>query len=147
MTLRQIRLVQSTWPRMLATKDAAAQRFHGRSSTWILRSNPCSSATYTNQQGRKLMQVMDSAGNGSSRLEHIVTAVRELGMRHVGNGVMDSHHDTAGAARRWALDSSLGPEFTPDVNEAGEGAYGLLASTMRRTSDLCARVSNASRQP
>ena len=135
MTPRQIRLVQSTWPRMLAAEDAAAQLFYGR----LFEMDPSLKSMFLGdmrEQGRKLMQVMDSAVNGLSQMEHIVAAVRELGLRHVGYGVKDHHYDTAGAALLWALDRSLGAEFTPDVNDAWASAYGLLASTMKEAAAL-----------
>lgn len=79
-------------------------------------------------QGRKLMQVMDSAVNGLCHLQRITAAVRELGRRHVAYGVKDHHCDTVGAALLWALGHGLGREFTPEVRDAWATVYEALAS-------------------
>jgi len=83
------------------------------------------------EQGEKLMQVIDAAVNGLSNLERIVTAIQELGRRHVDYGVKDHHYDTVGTALLWTLEKSLGKEFTKEARNAWATVYGILATTMQ----------------
>lgn len=135
MTPQQVRIVQSTWPKVLPIKDAAARIFYRR----LFEMDPSLEAMFIGDlhtQRRKLMLVLDSAVNGLSQLEHIVAAIRELGLRHAGYGVKDHHYTTVGAALLWTLERILSAEFTSDVKEAWASAYGLLASTMQEAAAM-----------
>ena len=65
------------------------------------------------------------------RLESVVPAVQQLGVRHVGYGVKDEHYDTVGAALLWTLEQGLGDGFTSEVKDAWATVYGVLAGTMK----------------
>jgi hemoglobin-like flavoprotein len=130
MTPGHIRTVQSTWIRVLPIKDAAAKLFYER----LFETDPSLRALFRSemgQQGEKLMQVIDAAVNGLSRLERIVLAIQELGRRHAEYGVKDHHYVTVGAALLWTLEKSLGAEFTPEAKDAWATVYGALATTMQ----------------
>ena len=141
MTPEHIRTVQSTWVKVLPIKDTAAQLFYER----LFEIDPSLRALFRSdmrQQGEKLMQVMDAAVNGLSRLERIVSAIQELGRRHADYGVKDHHYATVGAALLWTLGQSLGAEFTPKVKDAWATVYAVLATTMREAA-VTKRVSNS----
>ena len=107
MTPEQIRIVQSTWVKVLPVKDSAVQLFYER----LFEMDPSTRSLFQGdmrQQGEKLMQVIDAAVNGLSHLERIVSAIQDLGRRHVDYGVKDHHYGTVGAALLWTLDKSLG---------------------------------------
>ena len=130
MTPEQIRIVQSTWVRVLPIKDIAAQLFYKR----LFEMDPSLRPLFRGdlrEQGEKLMQIIDAAVNGLSHLERIVTAIRDLGRRHADYGVKDHHYDTVGAALLWTLKEGLGAEFTPKAKEAWATVYGVLAATMQ----------------
>jgi len=131
MTPEDIRIVQSTWVKVLPIKDNAAQLFYER----LFETDPSLRALFRSdvrQQGEKLMQVIDAAVNGLSRLESIVSAIQELGRRHADYGVKDHHYGTVGAALLWTLGKSLGAaEFTPKAKDAWATVYAVLATTMR----------------
>jgi len=148
MTPEQIRIVQSTWVRVLPIKDIAAQLFYKR----LFEMDPSLRPLFRGdlrEQGEKLMQIIDAAVNGLSHLERIVTAIRDLGRRHADYGVKDHHYDTVGAALLWTLKEGLGAEFTPKAKEAWATVYGVLAATMqeaaatRSTNTLPAQQSNS----
>ena len=148
MTPEQIRIVQSTWVRVLPIKDIAAQLFYKR----LFEMDPSLRPLFRGdlrEQGEKLMQIIDAAVNGLSHLERIVTAIRDLGRRHADYGVKDHHYDTVGAALLWTLKEGLGAEFTPKAKEAWATVYGVLAATMqeaaatRTTSTLPAQQPNS----
>jgi len=130
MTPEQIRIVQSTWVRVLPIKDIAAQLFYKR----LFEMDPSLRPLFRGdlrEQGEKLMQIIDAAVNGLSHLERIVTAIQDLGRRHADYGVKDHHYDTVGAALLWTLKEGLGAEFTPKAKEAWAMVYGVLAATMQ----------------
>lgn len=131
MTPERIRIVQSTWVKLLPIKNSAAQLFYER----LFEIDPSLRALFRGdmrEQGEKLMQVIDSAVNGLSRLERITVAIQDLGRRHADYGVKDHHYDTVGAALLWTLGKTLGPEFTPEAKDAWATVYDVLATTMRK---------------
>ena len=77
------------------------------------------------------MQMLSTAVSNLHQVEIIIPAVEELGKRHVGYGVQDTHYDVVGEALIWTLDKGLGEAFTPDVKEAWVETYGTLASVMK----------------
>ncbi len=146
MTPRQVRIVQATWARVLPIKETAARLFYDR----LFELDPSLKPMFRgdmHEQGEKLMQVMDSAVNGLSRLEHIVAAVQALGRRHVGYGVKDHHYDTVGTALLWTLEQGLGAAFTAEVRDAWTTVYGVLASTMKAAAATPAEVHTMESQP
>ena len=140
MTPEHIRIVQFTWVKVLPIQDTAAQLFYER----LFETDPSLRALFRRdmrQQGAKLMQVIDAAVNGLSRLERIVSAIQELGRRHADYGVRDHHYDAVGAALLWTLGKSLGTEFTPKVRDAWATVYAVLATTMQEAA-ATTRVTN-----
>jgi len=146
MTPEQIRIVQSTWVRVLPIKDIAAQLFYKR----LFEMDPSLRPLFRGdlrEQGEKLMQIIDAAVNGLSHLERIVTAIRDLGRRHADYGVKDHHYDTVGAALLWTLKEGLGAEFTPKAKEAWAMVYGVLAATMQEAAATRATNTLPTQQP
>jgi hemoglobin-like flavoprotein len=147
MTPECIRTVQSSWVRLLPIKDLAAQLFYQR----LFETDPSLRALFRGdmrQQGEKLMQVIDAAVNGLSRLERITAAIQDLGRRHANYGVKDYHYSAVGAALLWTLGKTLGAEFTSEAKDAWTTVYDALATTMREAA-ASSRVGNAltARQP
>jgi hemoglobin-like flavoprotein len=83
------------------------------------------------EQGRKLMRMIGMAVNGLDRLDELMPAVRQLGIRHAGYGVTDDHYGTVAAALLWTLERGLGADYTPAVEEAWTTVYSVLATTMK----------------
>jgi len=83
------------------------------------------------EQGKKLMKMINTAVNGLDRLDEIVPAVQQLGARHIAYGVKDEHYDTVGSALLWTLGAGLGDAFTEDTKEAWAAVYAVLADTMK----------------
>jgi len=130
MTPEQIELVKTSWAQVVPIADTAAKLFYGKLFELDPALKPLFKGDMT-EQGRKLMRMVGTAVNGLDRLDQIVPAVKDLGVRHVAYGVQDSHYDTVGSALLWTLDQGLGDGFTPDVETAWATVYGLLADTMK----------------
>jgi len=97
-------------------------------------------------QGEKLMSSIKLVVAGLDKPQQIVPAVRTLGKRHAQYGVQPEHYALVGEALLWALKSSLGQDYTPEVEAAWASAYGLLSTLMQdaaaeaaQTSALCSR--------
>jgi nitric oxide dioxygenase len=84
------------------------------------------------------MQMIAVAVNGLDRLDELVPAVRQLGVRHARYGVEDRHYDTVAEALLWTLERGLGSDFTPAVKDAWTTVYGVLATTMKEAAAIAA---------
>jgi len=130
MTPEHIALVQRTFADVEPIADTAAALFYER----LFTLNPGLRFLFHSdmqEQGRKLMAVLQLAVAGLSRLETLLPMVQQLGVRHRSYGVKDDHYATVGTALLWTLQQGLGERFTPEVQAAWTSAYTLLADTMR----------------
>ena len=130
MTPTQVSLVKSSWEKVVPISDKAAVLFYGK----LFGLDPSLKPLFKGdmeEQGKKLMKMIGTAVNGLDRLEEIVPAVQELGVRHISYGVKAEHYDTVGAALLYTLEAGLGDMFTDDVKEAWATVYGILADTMK----------------
>ncbi|TXS95955.1 hemin receptor [Parahaliea maris] len=129
MTPEQVTLVKDSWKQVVPISEQAAELFYGR----LFELDPGLQPLFKGdmkQQGKKLMTMINTAVVSLDRLDDIVPAVQDLGRRHVGYGVEDSHYDTVGAALLWTLGQGLGEGFTDAVKEAWTLTYTTLASVM-----------------
>ena len=129
-TKDQVTLVQDSFAAIAPIADDAAALFYRR----LFELDPRLKAMFRGdmtEQRKKLMHMLTAAVKGLNRLEQLVPVVEDLGRRHAGYGVEDSHYDTVGEALLWTLEKGLGPAFTPQTKEAWATVYGLLASTMK----------------
>jgi hemoglobin-like flavoprotein len=137
MTSEQKVLVQSTFAKVAPIADDAAAVFYAR----LFELDPSLRPLFTTdltEQGRKLMQMIAVAVNGLARLDELVPAVRQLGIRHARYGVKDQHYDTVAEALLWTLERGLGSDFTPAVKDAWTAVYGVLAATMKEAAAVAA---------
>ncbi len=130
MTPEQVQLVKNSWAQVLPIADKAAELFYGK----LFELDPSLKPLFKGdmvEQGKKLMKMINTAVNGLDRLNEIVPAVQQLGVRHITYGVKDEHYDTVGAALLWTLEAGLGEAFTEDTKEAWATVYSILADTMK----------------
>ena len=129
MTPEQIQLCKDSWAKVEPIADDAAALFYGN----LFDADPSLKALFKGdmaEQGKKLMQMIGTAVRLLDKLDQLVPAVQQLGVRHAGYGVEESHYDTVGGALLKTLGQGLGEGFTDDVKEAWTVAYGLLSKTM-----------------
>jgi hemoglobin-like flavoprotein len=134
-TLEQKKLVQETWEKVVPIAETAAELFYGRLFEIDPDLKPLFKQTDMKEQKMKLLQMLGMAVKGLDNLEQLVPAVENLGRRHVGYGVKDSHYDTVGDALLWTLEKGLGEDFTPEVMEAWTQTYITLASVMKNATE------------
>lgn len=130
MTKDEIELVKSSWAKVVPISDVAAVLFYGK----LFELDPTLKSMFSDdmeEQGKKLMMMINTAVIGLDSLEQIVPAVKAMGERHAGYGVADAHYDTVGEALIWTLGQGLGDDFTDEVKNAWLTTYKLISETMK----------------
>ncbi|MGB0712253.1 MAG: globin family protein [Gammaproteobacteria bacterium] len=131
MTPTQVQLIKDSWFKVLPIADKAAALFYGRLFELDPGVKPLFANSDMKAQGAKLMKSINLVVESLEKLEEIVPAVQEMGVRHVDYGVKDEDYDTVGAALLWTLEQGLGDAFTDETKTAWATAYGVLADTMK----------------
>ncbi len=130
MSPQEIALIKESFAKVAPIAEQAAAIFYAR----LFELDPSLRALFHGDmadQGRKLMQMLGFAVNGLDRLDSLVPSIRQLGLRHAGYRVRDSHYETVGAALLWTLAKGLGSDFTLETRTAWGKTYWLLAETMK----------------
>jgi len=130
LTSNDIALVRTSFTRVAAIQEAAADLFYDRLFAIAPNLRELFPADLRDQK-RKLMQMIATAVGGLNHLDRIVPAVKALGARHSGYGVTAAHYAIVGEALLWTLERGLGEAFTPEVGAAWTKVYGVLAATMQ----------------
>jgi hemoglobin-like flavoprotein len=113
-TNKEIELVKASWANVVPISNLAAELFYGK----LFEIDPALKSLFSDnleEQGKKLMMMINTAVNGLDSPEQIV----------------DAHYDTVGAALIWTLGQGLGDGFTDEVKNAWLNTYTLLACTMK----------------
>ena len=129
MTPQQIELVQRRFQKVVPIAGTAADLFYDR----LFEIAPEMRSLFPDdisEQKRKLMAMLSTAVANLHKLDTILPAVKDLGQRHKGYGVMVVHYAPVGAALLWTLEKGLGSDFTPDVKAAWTATYNALSSVM-----------------
>ncbi|HTU64951.1 MAG TPA: globin domain-containing protein [Steroidobacteraceae bacterium] len=80
---------------------------------------------------RRFTMIVAATVRGLARVDVLLPAVRELGIRHPSISVVEEHHANVASALLWTLAKALRGDFTPAVKSAWIRAYGMLSQTMR----------------
>jgi hemoglobin-like flavoprotein len=130
MNSTQIDLVQESFALVAPIAPVAADLFYTR----LFELDPSLSHLFPadlTEQKKKLMTMLQVAVASLRKPDQLVPALQNLGRRHGGYGVQDSHYETVGAALIWTLEQGLGSAFTPEVREAWVALYTVVATTMQ----------------
>lgn len=128
-TPAQVELVQSSFADVLPIADVAGMLFYER----IFTLAPEARALFGDDialQASRTMAAVKTAVDGLDDIDHVAPFLVRLGARHVRYGVHPEHFDLVGAALLWTLEQGLGEAFTPEVREAWEATFGVIARTM-----------------
>ena len=128
---KQKMLIQKTWAQVVPIADQAAAIFYQRLFEIDPSTRPLFDTTDMAQQRKKLLQVLGVAVSSLDNLGALSKTVEDLGRRHAGYGVKDSHYDSVGVALMWTLEQGLGSAWTPEAAAAWKEVYGTLSSIMR----------------
>lgn len=126
----RIALVQQSFWKVIPIAPDTAAMFYER----LFALDPTTRALFADtdmaDQGRKLMETLGVVLIGLTKPDTVIPSARALARRHVGYGVLAAQYASVGAALIWTLRQTLGPSFTPDVEEAWAEAYDLIAQVM-----------------
>jgi hemoglobin-like flavoprotein len=134
MNERQKELVKSSFKLVAPYTHIAAALFYKR----LFKFDPAFRHMFTGdmqEQSRKFGNILNEIIADLDNLESLVPVVEDLGRRHAGYGVQDEHYETVGTALIWTLRQTLGPDFTPPVEEAWQAAYDFLADVMKNAAN------------
>lgn len=82
------------------------------------------------EQSKKLIEMLNVIVGRLDRIEELTEDIRQLGIRHVGYGVLPEHYDDVGKALLWTLQQGLGKDWTEELKDAWATCYDLLAQAM-----------------
>lgn len=130
MTPLQIHAVQESFALIVPDRDLVAQLFYDRLFELDPALRPLFSSDLT-VQGRKLMNMLKLVVHSLDNIGGLVPFIAEMGDRHRGYGVKDTHYEVVGEALISTLEQSLHDNFTPHCRQSWIAAYELLAATMK----------------
>lgn len=129
MTPEQKQLVKDSWAKVLPIQETAAELFYGRLFEIYPEVKPYFKGDMQDQ-GRKLMAMLNTAVNGLDNLDALIEPLKRSGKAHKGYGVKAEDYDKVGDAFLWTLQQGLGDAFTPEIEEAWTVTYSTVASVM-----------------
>ncbi|HEX6051832.1 MAG TPA: globin domain-containing protein [Gemmatimonadaceae bacterium] len=129
-------LVRDTWKRFEPVAVEHARFFYDKLYELDPEVRTLFASTNMDEQRHRLMETIGRLVTEIGDTDRFVMELVALGRRHATYGVRDSDYDAAGAALFWTIEQALGPEFTPDAQEAWNEAYRAMASVMRRVSTV-----------
>jgi hemoglobin-like flavoprotein len=125
----QVQLVQTSFARLLPFADGMAALFYTR----LFEQDPRLKYLFWNdmtKQGRKLVQVLETAVLGVGRPETIVPMLEELGRQHALYGVRPADYESVRSALLWTLERCMGDAWSAELRDAWNALYALLAGVM-----------------
>ncbi len=131
MTPEQVKLIQSTWDKVVPIADTAATLFYDR----LFELDPDLRRLFcrTDMPGQRtrLVQALDGVIRSLKALDQVIPDLEALGRRHVEYDVKDKHYETVGAALIWTLERGLADDWTAEARNAWTAAYVAISSVMR----------------
>jgi hemoglobin-like flavoprotein len=129
MTPEQRSLVKETYPDIKQIAIPVSLLFYGR----LFDLDPSLRALFhidMTEQSRKLMEMLDAIVGSLDSFEDVRPVLRELGQRHVGYGVKESHYATLGSDMVWGFAHAVVPKFNDSVREAWGAVLGEVSREM-----------------
>ncbi len=77
---------------------------------------------------RKFMDMLALLIKTLDEPDRFIELTRKLGKRHLGYGVQTDHYETARQALLWALEQTMGDQFTAPMREAWLAFFDALAA-------------------
>jgi len=131
MQARQIQLIRSSFALVQPIASQAPALFYAN----LFAADPTLRALFRGDiahQGERLMTMIGAAVGMLDRPDALLPVLRQLGTRHAGYGVVDTHYATVGAALLLTLEQGLGDAFTPETRAAWADLYAVISRTMQQ---------------
>ncbi len=142
----QIQQVRSSFALVLPIAEQAAALFYANLFEADASLRPLFKGDMQ-AQGAKLLQMIGAAVGLLDKPAALLPVLRQLGARHGGYGVLDSHYATVGGALLLTLEQGLGAHFTAETRAAWTAMYAVVSSTMIEAADAAAAQAQVQTQP
>lgn len=139
MDFRQIALVQASWQMVADRSDTLGTLFYWHLFKLDGSLRPLFKQDLHRQQ-QKFMHTIAYIVTNLEQPQQFFNSTKLLGRHHAHMGIRTEHYHTVGEAFLAALAEMLGPKFTPDVRQAWQSAYYLIAGLMKEASEPAGRV-------
>jgi hemoglobin-like flavoprotein len=123
-------LIRASFAKVAIMPEVTAALFYER----LFTVNPSFRPLFKNDmriQGIKLMTMVTMVVYNLHQPGETLSAIRNLGQRHVGYGVKPTDYDAVADALSWAFEQVLEEDFTPEVRNAWSICYQQLACEMK----------------
>jgi hemoglobin-like flavoprotein len=129
MTPAQIALVRKSYAQVVLNLEQVAALFYQR----LLDLDPSIGAMFRGDpviQRIKLGAALASLVSSLGQMNHLLPAMRALGLEQARKGIKAEHYMLVGEALIWALDHALRDNFATETRRAWIAAYDSVARTM-----------------
>ncbi len=130
MSPETIQSVQDSFKKVVPIAGTAADIFYTRLFEIAPEVRPMFPENMIKQKG-KLMQMLGTAVQNLHRLQDVLPAIQELGVKHISYGVKDAHYDIVGSALLYTLEKGLGDSWTSGLKADWTEVYTALATIMK----------------
>jgi nitric oxide dioxygenase len=136
---RKVALVQQSFEKVAKLGVKAAELFYAE----LFAIEPSLRGMFKGsmqEQHTKLLSALALVVRSLHTPEKILAPVQKLAVKHLDYGVQPVHYTYVGNALLRTLKKGLGPEFTPELNDAWVEAFRLLAQIMKEAAYGSARA-------
>lgn len=133
MTPTQVDIVQDSFRKISTNSQEASRIFYDE----LFRIAPEVKSIFPDDMAEhktKFVQMLSTVVKSLDEVAHVSDHVVDLGRRHMAYDVEDEHYPKVGEALLTMLERILGPDFTPEIKDAWEAAYNMIASVMQDAS-------------
>lgn len=128
MTPQQIKLVRTSWARIVPSADQVAVLFYDRLFE-IAPEAALTSPIDQFEQGKTLMQTLNLVVKRLSELDDLQPVLNELGDPRADTAIFLSYDGPAREALLWTLHQGLGDDFTSDLEQAWRQVFAAMGAT------------------
>ena len=139
MDKRKIALVQQSFEKVAKLGVKVAELFYAE----LFAIDPSLRSIFKGsmqEQHTKLLSTLALVVRSLHTPEKIIIPVQKLAVKHLDYGVQPVHYSYVGNALLRTLKKGLGPEFTPELNDAWVEAFRMLAQIMKEAAYGTARA-------
>lgn len=129
-----VAIIRTSFEAVAPRADELTQLFYG----WLFRIAPETRELFPvtmELQRTRLLRALIHVVQMVDRPDELTVFLRQLGRDHRKFGVIGEHYDRVGQSLLGALAEIAGPLWTPEVERAWVGAYGIVSQAMRDAAD------------